>query len=74
MNPAGQALLVFQLDAQRYALHLAAVRRVLTEPSYRAAARRLQAENATHDTLGEPVLDLAEASALTLAGTAPSAG
>ena len=29
MNPAGQALLVFQLDAQRYALHLAAVRRVL---------------------------------------------
>jgi purine-binding chemotaxis protein CheW len=29
MNPAGQALLVFQLEAQRYALHLAAVRRVL---------------------------------------------
>lgn len=29
MNPAGQALLVFQLDAQRYALHLAAVLRVL---------------------------------------------
>jgi purine-binding chemotaxis protein CheW len=29
MNPAGQVLLVFQLDAQRYALHLAAVLRVL---------------------------------------------
>ncbi len=29
MNPAGQALLVFQLDAQRYAVHLAAARRVL---------------------------------------------
>jgi purine-binding chemotaxis protein CheW len=29
MNPAGQSLLVFQLDAQRYALHLAAVQRVL---------------------------------------------
>ena len=29
MNPAGQALLVFQLETQRYALHLAAVRRVL---------------------------------------------
>ena len=29
MNSAGQALLVFQLDAQRYALHLAAVLRVL---------------------------------------------
>lgn len=29
MNPAGQVLLVFHLDAQRYALHLAAVLRVL---------------------------------------------
>ena len=29
MNPAGQALLVFQLETQRDALHLAAVRRVL---------------------------------------------
>lgn len=46
-----------------------AVRRVLAEPSFRAAAERLRAESEEHDALGEIEQGLAEAAAATRRGS-----